>query len=235
MTSSGSLQEASNGLGPGAGWGLVGWGVVVAAVLVWEVVTLAKAPQGWPSLSDLLRVVVRPVPGRWALFAVWLWVGWHLFVRGWQFFLGGPGPGAHKLGSGGSGFGRILAPAILPLLVVYLIFLAVLVKLGPRAGRDRARRARRGRRSWYPPPVWLLRYLAVLAVPGFVGFLVIATVLTEAAGEHHFFGQALSGGGFLAFGVAVPGFVVLTAGAAAFARLRALRRRHGQVGSGSGW
>jgi len=21
------------------------------------------------------------------LFALWLWVGWHLFIRGWEFFL----------------------------------------------------------------------------------------------------------------------------------------------------
>jgi hypothetical protein len=25
--------------------------------------------------------------GRWAVFALWLWFGWHLFVRGWHFFL----------------------------------------------------------------------------------------------------------------------------------------------------
>jgi hypothetical protein len=25
--------------------------------------------------------------GRWALFALWLWVGWHIFIRGWHFLL----------------------------------------------------------------------------------------------------------------------------------------------------
>jgi len=25
--------------------------------------------------------------GRWALFALWLWAGWHFFVRGWHFLL----------------------------------------------------------------------------------------------------------------------------------------------------
>jgi hypothetical protein len=25
--------------------------------------------------------------GRVLLFALWLWLGWHLFVRGWSFFL----------------------------------------------------------------------------------------------------------------------------------------------------
>jgi hypothetical protein len=24
---------------------------------------------------------------RWALFALWLWFGWHTFVRGWHFLL----------------------------------------------------------------------------------------------------------------------------------------------------
>jgi hypothetical protein len=25
--------------------------------------------------------------GRWALFALWLWAGWHLFIRRWLFLL----------------------------------------------------------------------------------------------------------------------------------------------------
>jgi hypothetical protein len=25
--------------------------------------------------------------GRFILFGFWLWLGWHLFIRGWAFFL----------------------------------------------------------------------------------------------------------------------------------------------------
>jgi hypothetical protein len=25
--------------------------------------------------------------GRFILFGLWLWLGWHLFIRGWAFFL----------------------------------------------------------------------------------------------------------------------------------------------------
>jgi hypothetical protein len=34
--------------------------------------------------------VTRYPLGRWALFALWLWWGWHTFVRGWHFLLRGP-------------------------------------------------------------------------------------------------------------------------------------------------
>ncbi len=38
-------------------------------------------------VSDVLRVAMRYPLGRWVLFGLWLWFGWHLFVRGWRFFL----------------------------------------------------------------------------------------------------------------------------------------------------
>jgi len=40
---------------------------------------------GVPSLNGVFRVITRSPPGRWALFALWLWAGWHFFVRGWHF------------------------------------------------------------------------------------------------------------------------------------------------------
>jgi hypothetical protein len=32
---------------------------------------------------------MRPWLGRVVLFGLWLWLGWHLFIRGWRFFLRG--------------------------------------------------------------------------------------------------------------------------------------------------
>jgi hypothetical protein len=40
-----------------------------------------------PTLSATFRAIMRYPFGRWALFAVWLWFGWHIFVRGWHFLL----------------------------------------------------------------------------------------------------------------------------------------------------
>lgn len=62
-------------------FGLIGWGVVFALVFVWQ--GLAMARRSWPTLSGLLEAVTSP-PARWAAFALWLWVGWHVFVRTWS-------------------------------------------------------------------------------------------------------------------------------------------------------
>jgi hypothetical protein len=67
--------------------GFVGWAVVIGLVLVWEGLGLVLTQSRWPTLSEMLKTITRSVPGRWTLFAFWLWVGWHLFVRGWRFFL----------------------------------------------------------------------------------------------------------------------------------------------------
>ena len=42
---------------------------------------------GVPSLSDGVRVIIRYPVRRWALFALWLWAGWHFFIRSWRFLL----------------------------------------------------------------------------------------------------------------------------------------------------
>ena len=68
--------------------GLIGWALIFGALLVWEGLGLTIGHQ-WPTLSHMLRTVTRPVPGRLILFGLWLWVGWHLFIRGWDFFLRG--------------------------------------------------------------------------------------------------------------------------------------------------
>jgi succinate dehydrogenase/fumarate reductase cytochrome b subunit len=68
------------------GIALSGWLVIVGALLVWQGIGLSRGPE-WPTLSDLFRAVMGPPLGRALLFGLWLWLGWHLFVRGWTFFL----------------------------------------------------------------------------------------------------------------------------------------------------
>ena len=66
--------------------GYLVWAVLFAALFAWEGLSLARVGS-LPTLSDVFRVIMRYPVGRWALFALWLWAGWHFFVRGWHFLL----------------------------------------------------------------------------------------------------------------------------------------------------
>ena len=64
--------------------GYLAWAVLLGALFAWEGLALARVT-GVPSLSDVVRVIMRYPVGRWALFGLWLWVGWQLFIRRWLF------------------------------------------------------------------------------------------------------------------------------------------------------
>jgi Family of unknown function (DUF6186) len=66
--------------------GYAGWVVIVAVFLIWQGLALVYAPT-WPTLSEIFRTAMRPPIGRAVLFGIWLWLGWHVFFRGWTFFL----------------------------------------------------------------------------------------------------------------------------------------------------
>jgi len=55
---------------------LVGWLVIVAALLVWQGIGLVHGPE-WPTLSDFFRSFMTVPLGRFLLFGLWLWLGWH--------------------------------------------------------------------------------------------------------------------------------------------------------------
>jgi hypothetical protein len=54
--------------------GYLVWAVLFAALFPWEDLSLARVG-GLPTLGDVFRVIMRYPVGRWALFALWLWVG----------------------------------------------------------------------------------------------------------------------------------------------------------------
>jgi hypothetical protein len=62
--------------------GYLAWAVLFGALFAWEGLALARMT-GIPSLSDVVRVIMRYPAGRWALFTLWLWAGWQLFIRRW--------------------------------------------------------------------------------------------------------------------------------------------------------
>ena len=66
--------------------GYLVWALLFGALFAWEGLSLARVAS-LPTLSDVFRVIMRYPVGRWALFALWLWAGWHFFVRGWHFLL----------------------------------------------------------------------------------------------------------------------------------------------------
>jgi hypothetical protein len=67
--------------------GYVVWALLIGAIFAWEGLALSGISGSVPTLSATFRAIMRYPPGRWALFALWLWFGWHLFIRGWHFLL----------------------------------------------------------------------------------------------------------------------------------------------------
>jgi len=65
---------------------IVGWAVIFGALFAWQGFGLLWGPR-WPTMSDMLRAFMGPALDRYLLFGLWLWLGWHVFIRGWQFFL----------------------------------------------------------------------------------------------------------------------------------------------------
>jgi hypothetical protein len=63
------------------------WAVLFGGIFAWEGISMVRIGDGFPTLSEALDGVMRYPAGRWILFALWLWFGWHTFVRGWQFML----------------------------------------------------------------------------------------------------------------------------------------------------
>ncbi|HEX9376027.1 MAG TPA: DUF6256 family protein [Actinomycetota bacterium] len=115
--------------------------------------------------------------------------------------------------------GRIAGQVVIPTLFAYVLFLVALW-LGARGKQEH--------RPASAPPVnphdWgrLVRLLLVTALAGYVGLLVIVLVFYLALGGQgpHFLSDALTGGAFMAFAVAVPGFLGIEL-------LRSIRARFG--------
>jgi hypothetical protein len=65
--------------------GLVVWSAILAVFLGYQGFCLTSRDDRWPAITEILAVVVRNPAGRWVLFGLWLWFGWHLFVRTARF------------------------------------------------------------------------------------------------------------------------------------------------------
>jgi hypothetical protein len=196
---------------PVIGW--MAWGLVLGAMFALEGLSLAKPGSGLPSFSDMFRAISSPLWGRWMLFAGWLWLGWHLFIRGWQFFLRGPTPGAPPLMPGGTlSASAALTQIVAPMLALYALAMALLIGFGHR------RRA--GRPAVRGGPLGLLTHIAVTAVPGFALFVAVNAPLAAAGIIHGTLSQAIREGAVLDFVIVIPGLLLVTAFAQALAGRR---------------
>jgi hypothetical protein len=60
--------------------GLSGWLLIFSAGAVWELIALFTRSPHLVTLSHMIEWVERPVGGRWALFGIWLVLGFYIFV-----------------------------------------------------------------------------------------------------------------------------------------------------------
>jgi hypothetical protein len=57
------------------------YAVLAGLLLLWSVFTWAKRPR-YTTVNDVAARLMRHPVWRWAVWAIWAFVGWHLFVRG---------------------------------------------------------------------------------------------------------------------------------------------------------
>jgi hypothetical protein len=206
--------------------GFVAWAVLIAAIMVVEALGLTLRGHAWPTLSDIFRVALRPEWSRWLLFAIWLWAGWHFFIRGWTFFLRGPGPRdpRHSIG-GGKTFTQTVQQVIVPLTAFYAAFAAPIF-MAWRAQRRgewpaRAEPHAGARAAARTPRLFARRVLPTMA--GGYALFVAAMAVYELIAGHPAAGivpAAAREGAVLAFAIALPAFAALTAAEILVARRR---------------
>lgn len=77
----GRRMGGRDGRGSESVMGVAVWALVISAFLGYQGFCLVSDDDRWPSFTEILRDVVRYPGGRWVLGGLWLWLGWHLFVR----------------------------------------------------------------------------------------------------------------------------------------------------------
>ena len=199
--------------------GVIGWAAILTLVLLWEGAALITRTPDWPTLSDIMRIISRPLLGRWALFALWMWAGWHLFVRGWMFFLqGAPRSPSLDPGARSNGQAAVLTPVageplfgteVTALLTLYVVVLALLAYCGIQIGRN-ARAVYRAE----PQAGWraAASHVGITILGGCCLFLVALVVYYMAIAREstHSLLQVVAEALSLTALVVVPGFAALT-------------------------
>jgi hypothetical protein len=77
-----SALRAPVAAGPESRRGVLVWRGLLAAFLIWELISYRSSPPRYATLGSIVRGMMRHPFMRWAVWASWAFVGWHLFVRG---------------------------------------------------------------------------------------------------------------------------------------------------------
>ena len=214
--------------------GVIGWAVIFAVILLWEGAALTTRTPDWPTLSDLFRIATRPPPGRWVVFAIWLWFGWHLFVRGWLFFLRDRARGSGAAGARSKdSAAALVAPAaderfvndeVITLVVLYAVIVGLLLYCAQQLKRHGPAAYALARRTWSREIPWraLAAEVGITVVAGYTLFVVAMAVYCGVIAPHPMaaFTRAVGESLSLTLAVVLPGFVVLTMVYGGLARLR---------------
>jgi hypothetical protein len=74
-------MDARDDRGSESVMGVAIWALVFAVFLGYQGFCLLSDDDRWPPITEIIRDVVRYPAGRWVMAGLWLWLGWHLFVR----------------------------------------------------------------------------------------------------------------------------------------------------------
>ncbi|HEY4401510.1 MAG TPA: hypothetical protein VGO38_05720 [Acidimicrobiia bacterium] len=77
-----SALQAPVAAGPESRRGVLVWRGLLAAFLIWELITYRSSPrEDYPTFSSITDTIMSTHPGRFALFAIWLAIGFGIFRR----------------------------------------------------------------------------------------------------------------------------------------------------------
>lgn len=77
-----SALQAPVAAGPESRRGVLVWRGLLAAFLIWELITYRSSPrEDYPTFSSITDTIMSTHPGRFALFAIWLAIGYGIFRR----------------------------------------------------------------------------------------------------------------------------------------------------------
>jgi len=77
-----SARRAGRAAAPESRRGVLVWRGLLAAFLIWELISYRSSPRkDFPTFSSVTDTIMSTHPGRFALFAIWLAVGYGIFRR----------------------------------------------------------------------------------------------------------------------------------------------------------
>jgi hypothetical protein len=75
-------RRAGQAAAPESRRGVLVWRGLLAAFLIWELISYRSSPrEDFPTFSSITDTIMSTHPGRFALFAIWLAIGYWIFRR----------------------------------------------------------------------------------------------------------------------------------------------------------